>query len=111
MKQRIKLMRCFMALFLVFSTLMVTACSGGNGSTSGAEEQSDLSSKDESLVSIDESIADTDDEYTLEKEEGHNQITFYWNYSGSYENCDLWAWWGDKPDRDICSTNVITVQK
>ena len=27
--------------------------------------------------------------------EGYNQVTFYWSWEGSYENCDVWAWWGD----------------
>ena len=36
------------------------------------------------------------DEYTLPLEEGYNQLTFYWNHNGSYENCDIWIWWGDK---------------
>ncbi len=35
-------------------------------------------------------------EYSLPIEEGHNQLTFYWNHNGSYENCDIWIWWGDK---------------
>ena len=35
-------------------------------------------------------------EYILPTEEGHNQLTFYWNHNGSYENCDIWIWWGDK---------------
>ena len=36
------------------------------------------------------------DEYTLEKEAGHNQLTLYWTYPGSYENCDIWMWWDGK---------------
>ncbi len=36
------------------------------------------------------------DEYTLPKEEGYNQITFYWSYPGSIENCDVWVWWDGK---------------
>ena len=36
------------------------------------------------------------DEYTLPIEDGCNQLTFYWNHNGSYENCDIWIWWGDK---------------
>ncbi len=36
------------------------------------------------------------DEYTLPLEDGYNQLTLYWNYDGSYENCDVWIWWGDK---------------
>ena len=35
-------------------------------------------------------------EYTLPKEEGYNQITFYWSHPGVIENCDIWAWWDGK---------------
>ncbi len=34
-------------------------------------------------------------EYTEPLVDGYNQITFYWRYNGTYENCDVWAWWGD----------------
>jgi pullulanase len=36
-----------------------------------------------------------EDEYRLPLEDGYNQLTLYWNYDGSYENCDVWIWWGD----------------
>ena len=33
------------------------------------------------------------DEYTLPLEDGYNQLTFYWTYSGGeYSNCDMWRW-------------------
>jgi hypothetical protein len=35
-------------------------------------------------------------EYTIPKEPGHNQITFYWSHPGVIENCDIWAWWDGK---------------
>ena len=35
-----------------------------------------------------------EDNYFLEKEEGYNQLTFYW-VSSSIENCDIWIWYGD----------------
>ena len=35
------------------------------------------------------------DEYKEPLVDGYNQVTFYWNYPGSYENCDIWIWWGD----------------
>ena len=36
------------------------------------------------------------EEYMLPLEDGYNQVTFYWTYEGSsYENCDMWIWWGD----------------
>ena len=31
-------------------------------------------------------------EYTEPIPEGYNQVTFYWNYPGTYENCDMWIW-------------------
>lgn len=35
-------------------------------------------------------------EYREPLVEGYNQVTFYWNHSGSYENCDIWVWWEGK---------------
>jgi len=35
-------------------------------------------------------------EYTIPKEEGFNQITFYWSYPGVIENADVWVWWDGK---------------
>ena len=37
-----------------------------------------------------------EDEYTIPKEEGFNQITFYWTYPGVIENADIWVWWDGK---------------
>ena len=34
-------------------------------------------------------------EYTEPIPAGHNQVTFYWTYDGSYEACDIWIWYGD----------------
>jgi len=35
------------------------------------------------------------EEYFEPIPEGCNQVTFYWSYPGTYENCDMWIWWGD----------------
>ncbi|MBQ8768596.1 MAG: type I pullulanase [Oscillospiraceae bacterium] len=35
------------------------------------------------------------EEYTEPLVDGYNQVTFYWTYPGTYENCDIWIWWGD----------------
>ena len=35
-------------------------------------------------------------EYNEEIPDGYNQVIFYWNGSGPYDNCDVWAWWADK---------------
>ena len=37
-----------------------------------------------------------EDEYRIPKEDGHNQITFYWTYPGVIENADIWVWWDGK---------------
>ena len=36
-------------------------------------------------------------EYTEPIPEGYNQVTFYWTYDGTYENCDMWIW---EPNKD-----------
>ena len=36
------------------------------------------------------------DEYTIEREEGHNLLTFYWSHPGVIEDCDIWMWWDGK---------------
>ena len=35
-------------------------------------------------------------EHTIPKEEGYNQITFYWSHPGVIEDCDVWCWWDGK---------------
>ena len=35
-------------------------------------------------------------EYTIPKEAGHNQLTFYWSHPGVIEDCDIWMWWDGK---------------
>ena len=37
-----------------------------------------------------------EDEYTIPKEDGYNQLTFYWSHPGVIENCDIWCWWDGK---------------
>ena len=36
------------------------------------------------------------EEYTEPIPEGHNQLTLYWTYPGTYENCDIWIWFPGK---------------
>ena len=39
------------------------------------------------------------DEYTLPLEDGYNQLTIYFKHNETYENCDVWIWWGDVPGK------------
>ena len=45
--------------------------------------------------STEDTTAPAAEEYTEPLMDGYNQITFYWTYPGTYENCDIWIWWGD----------------
>ena len=36
------------------------------------------------------------EEYAEPLQDGYNQVTFYWTWSGTYENCDMWIWWDNK---------------
>ena len=77
-------------LTIVLITVFAAACNNDSNS----------SGKDEATASPNPTASPTasipKDEYTLEKEAGHNQLTLYWTYPGSYENCDIWMWWDGK---------------
>ena len=82
-----------MLLVLVMcSTMMLVACGkNDNGGNSGNSGNSGSSSGNGGTT-----WQPPADEYTIPKEAGHNQITFYWSYPGSVENCDIWVWWDGK---------------
>ncbi|MBO5417414.1 MAG: type I pullulanase [Clostridia bacterium] len=70
-------------------TVSFTACKNNAGVNNGnGDTTNDASAPPESHS--------PKDEYSLEKEEGCNQLTFYWRHDGTYENCDIWIWYGDK---------------
>ena len=49
------------------------------------------------LVSCSEPAPDpVETEYTEPIPEGYRQLTLYFTYNGTYENCDVWAWWDGK---------------
>ncbi|MDE6104741.1 MAG: type I pullulanase [Clostridia bacterium] len=36
---------------------------------------------------------DNESEYTLEKQDGYNQVTIYYNRAEGYDKCDIWFWY------------------
>lgn len=83
MKNYLRILSLFLAITLMF-VLVLTSC--------------DYKKENEETIT-ESGTADKNipkDEYTLELVDGYNQITFYWSHSGTYENCDIWIWWGDK---------------
>jgi len=101
--------KIFFVLILALLLVTVSACgkSAENGNAENGitgnesvENESTGSGENENGNSG-ESAADGSDftsgeEYTLPLEDGYNQLTIYWNHKGTYENCDVWIWWGDK---------------
>ena len=81
MKGFIRTASILLVLIFLCSTVLV-ACNDKETDTSGESESATSDAPKE--------------EFFLPLEDGYNQLTLYWNYSGSYENCDIWIWWGDK---------------
>lgn len=82
MKKTFRYVSLILALLMIIS-VGLTACD-----TSVGDAGETTTSKPEDNV--------PKDEYNLPLEDGYNQLTFYWTYNGTYENCDMWIWWGDK---------------
>ena len=77
MKRSLRLISVFLVLTMLLGVCL-SACGGDDG------------------VDTEPDVSVPEDEYTLPLEEGYNQVTFYWTYSGTYEKCDIWIWYGDK---------------
>ena len=71
---------------IMLLSLVLTSCRNDPSNNNGTNE----STTDGGKWQIPEG------EYTIPKEEGYNQITFYWSHPGVIENCDIWAWWDGK---------------
>ena len=72
-----KYLSLFLAIIFILSAL---AGCGGNVADTESESESETTPAVE--------------EYTLEREEGCNQLTFYWHADGvDYSKCDMWIWY------------------
>ncbi len=85
MKTSIRFISLLLTLLLL-TTFAFTSCDWFNAD----DNESETESESEGAYTPDP------DEYKLPLEDGYNQLTFYWSHSGTYENCDIWIWWGDK---------------
>ena len=81
----------FISLFMV-AIMMVSACLTSCDIFPSTDETVD--SSEESKNSEIQNGA-PEDEYQLPLEDGYNQLTIYFNHNDTYENCDVWIWWGD----------------
>ena len=89
MKKIIRLTALLLTLVMLLS-LGLTACGGEEEQPA---EPSTQPTETEPVTGP--STEPVTEEYTEPIPEGHNQVTFYWTYDGTYENCDMWIWWGD----------------
>ncbi len=95
MKKQLRIIALLSALVML-ACFVLTAC-GGN--TDAGDSESALGSGTvaaEGTTGAETQPPKDDDEYTLPLEDGYNQLTLYWKHNDSYENCDIWMWWGDK---------------
>ena len=74
---------------LLAAALLLTACAPA------APVETVAPTTEPTAVPTEEPTVPPTEEYTEPILEGYNQVTFYWTWDGSYENCDVWAWWGD----------------
>ncbi len=88
MKKRI----CTASFVLILMILLVSVSACGNKSVQNATIDNGNSTES----GTESPNLPVGEEYTLPLEEGYNQLTIYWSHSGTYENCDVWVWWGDK---------------
>lgn len=85
MKTSIRIISLLLVLLLL-AAAMLTSCDFGSG---GGETETETETGG--------AYVPDPNEYKLPLEDGYNQLTFYWNYNGgTYDNCDIWIWWGDK---------------
>ena len=76
---------------MLFSLVACTIPQGTTGST-GTTGTTAPSEPTEPTEPTEPSTGPMEDEYFLPKEEGCNQITFYWNYTGDLTRASFWIW-------------------
>ncbi len=87
MKRSMRIISMLLLLVMTVSTVFVSCNKGGY--------EDPPTPKDTDVQDTSDLGSDPEEEYFEPIPEGYNQVTFYWNHSDTYENCDVWAWWGD----------------
>ena len=86
MKSTLRLVSLFLALIMMLFWCLVSC---NTPDSPDAPDAPDTPEKPDDKDSI------PTEEYTLPLEDGYNQLTIYFNHNDTYENCDVWIWWGD----------------
>ena len=86
MKKSIRFISLFLVILMVLSCSL-TSCGIVDTVKGFFENEKETETETETNEPI--------DEYILPLEEGYNQLTIYFNHNATYDNCDIWMWWGD----------------
>ncbi len=86
MKKNIRFISLFLVILMVLSCSL-TSCGIVDTVKGFFENEKETETETETNEPI--------DEYILPLEEGYNQLTIYFNHNATYDNCDIWMWWGD----------------
>ncbi len=85
---------CVALALMLFVSLFATACTfeGGNRDENVPSQDTTPQTPEIPTETVPEEPDLKTEEYSLPLEDGYNQLTFYWNNSSGYENCDMWIW-------------------
>ena len=100
MKKYIRILCLTLVIIMSFSVILTSCTNTDKGNETSPETNTEApteGSNDEKETTPEHNYPEY--EYQLPLEDGYNQLTLYWNYNGTYENCDVWIWWGDKAGR------------
>ena len=87
-KSYLRILSLLLVLGMVFGLM---AC--GNGGDTTGTTSSSSSSETTSSSSTESSGSSIEDEYFLPKEDGCNQVTFYWDFDGDLSTAGFWIWY------------------
>ena len=93
--KKIRLISIFLVIAMMLSFCLASCATpdAGDGTEDGSETYTDTNATDNNENDV------PADEYNLPLEEGYNQLTIYFTHNASYDNCDIWMWWGDVAGR------------
>ena len=92
-REEVHLMKTKRTLALLLAALMLLALLSACGEAPAAEPKPE----GQEQTPAPEAPAPAEEEYTLEREPGCNQLTLYWNHpSADYSTCDVWLWFPGK---------------
>ena len=92
MKRSLRLISLLLVLIMSFSVIL-TSCAQGNTPEAPDDAGNTPTTPPDGN---DGNGGFTGEEYTEPLVDGYNQLTLYWKYSGTYEDCDVWIWWDGK---------------